>query len=120
MVFTASEKEYADAILDIIDPGHKLIQARFYRDSCIQQHGLYVKDLRIFQKPLSDIAIVDNRILSFGFQLENGIPIIDFTWNQDDQELIDLSNYLQVLAEQDDVRECNSEAFRLKSIQAGH
>jgi len=35
IVFTASEKEYADAILDLIDPDYKLIQARYYRDSCV-------------------------------------------------------------------------------------
>lgn len=34
IVFTASRKEYADTILNYLDPHHELIEARFYRDSC--------------------------------------------------------------------------------------
>lgn len=48
IVFTASEKEYANPILDYLDPDGSLIQARFFRDSCVQHQGLFVKDLRIF------------------------------------------------------------------------
>lgn len=36
VVFTASEQEYADPILDLIDPTGELIQARFYRNSCVE------------------------------------------------------------------------------------
>ena len=36
IVFTASEREYANPILDYLDPEKKLIQARFFRDSCVQ------------------------------------------------------------------------------------
>jgi CTD small phosphatase-like protein 2 len=35
ITFTASDKSYADAILDQIDPHMKLIQMRLYRDHCI-------------------------------------------------------------------------------------
>jgi CTD small phosphatase-like protein 2 len=54
---------------------------RLYRDSCIKSvDGVYVKDLRIFDKcrRMEDIVIVDNAVYSFGYQLENGIPIIPF------------------------------------------
>lgn len=67
IIFTASEQEYADPIIDLIDPDHKLISARFYRKSCFNYNGTCVKDLRIFRKPLSDIAIVDNSIPAFRF-----------------------------------------------------
>lgn len=67
MVFTASDKQYADAVLDYLDPTKKLIQARFYRDSCFKSEGIYVKDLRIFRKNLKDVAIVDNNIFAFAF-----------------------------------------------------
>ena len=50
VVFTASVKEYADAILDALDPSNQLIHHRLYRESCILREGLdenkfYVKDL---------------------------------------------------------------------------
>ena len=35
VVFTASVKSYADAILDYLDPENTLIHHRLYRDSCI-------------------------------------------------------------------------------------
>jgi len=67
-VFTASNKAYADTILDYIDPSGKLIQHRFYRESCIKTtDNVYIKDLRIFRNvPLKDIIIVDNAVYSFG------------------------------------------------------
>ena len=71
VVFTASVKDYADAILDFLDPEETLIHHRFYRDSCIQRvfpqgDKFYVKDLRIFENfELKDIVIVDNAVYSF-------------------------------------------------------
>jgi len=67
-VFTASNKEYADTILDYIDPTGTLIQHRFYRESCIKTtDNVYIKDLRIFRNVnLKDIIIVDNAVYSFG------------------------------------------------------
>jgi CTD small phosphatase-like protein 2 len=49
VVFTASHKSYADAILDYIDPENKYFEYRFYRENCVlTEEGFYVKDLRIF------------------------------------------------------------------------
>jgi TFIIF-interacting CTD phosphatase-like protein len=42
--------------------------------------GIYVKDLRIIaDRDLKDIIIVDNSIISFAFNLSNGVPISAFT-----------------------------------------
>jgi len=50
VVFTASQSEYADPILDYLDPTGELIQARYYREHCVKtKEGYYVKDLRIFK-----------------------------------------------------------------------
>lgn len=50
--------------------------------------GMYIKDLRIIKnRELKDIIIVDNLIHSFGLQLYNGIPILEFTSNKQDREL---------------------------------
>jgi CTD small phosphatase-like protein 2 len=37
-----------------------------------------VKDLRIINRNLSDMVLVDNAAYSYAFQLENGIPILPF------------------------------------------
>ena len=35
-VYTASEKLYADAILDVLDPNHTIFYKRIYRDQCLK------------------------------------------------------------------------------------
>jgi CTD small phosphatase-like protein 2 len=70
VVFTASHQSYADVVLDIIDPHHEIFAKRLYRDSCVRSSdGVYVKDLRIFDKcrHMEDIVIVDNAVYSFGY-----------------------------------------------------
>jgi len=70
VIFTASEQEYADPIIDYLDPDGKLIQARYYRPSCVRTRNpdFYIKDMRIFyQRKLSDIVLVDNSVYSFAF-----------------------------------------------------
>jgi TFIIF-interacting CTD phosphatase-like protein len=69
VVWTAAVQEYADAILDILDPNRELIKQRFYRQHCVKSEGgIYIKDLRMFDGiDLKDIVIVDNAVYSFGF-----------------------------------------------------
>lgn len=108
-VFTASNHEYADTIIDYIDPTGELIQHRFYRDSCIKTtDNVYIKDLRIFKNvALKDIILVDNAVYSFGLQLDNGIPITPFKEDPEDTEFKHLMGHLQKCAMADDMREVN-------------
>jgi CTD small phosphatase-like protein 2 len=79
VVFTAGEQEYADLIINQIDPEKKYFSHRLYRHHCIKSDNAYVKDLRIISdRDLEDIVIVDNSVISFAFQLDNGIPICAF------------------------------------------
>ena len=39
-------------------------------------NGVFVKDLRILDRNLKDVVIVDNAVHSFGNQLDNGIPVV--------------------------------------------
>ncbi len=57
-----------------------------------------MKDLRIFGKDLADIVIVDNSLYAFAFQIDNGIPIVNYYDSQDDDELTHLQGYLKRLA----------------------
>ena len=80
-VFTAGEQSYADAVLDYLDEERLIIKYRLYRHHCIKAaDGIYVKDLRIISdRNPRDIILVDNSIVSFAFNLDNGIPISAFT-----------------------------------------
>lgn len=99
-MFTASHSAYADVVLDYLDPNHELIEYRLYRDSCMEtEEGVFIKDLRIIKnRNLNDLVIVDNAVYSFGFQLDNGIPILPFYDDKSDEEMLHLIYYLKCLA----------------------
>lgn len=59
-IFTASERIYAEQLLDILDPEGKLISRRAYRESCTFSNGSYTKDLTVLGIDLAKVAIVDN------------------------------------------------------------
>lgn len=115
IVFTASHGCYANVVLDYLDPKEQYIHHRLFRESCVQtEEGVYVKDLRILaNRDLSNVVLVDNAAYSFGFQIENGIPILPFYYNKKDQELQHLMGYLKYLANVKDVREINRQTFGL-------
>lgn len=117
VIFTASEPNYADAILDYIEKDKKYFAKRLYRDSCLYLNpGLYIKDLKIFQnRNLKDIVIVDNSVFCFSNQLSNGILISSFFNDQNDSMLMNLVNYLSILANAEDVREENQKYFQFQT-----
>ena len=120
VVFTASHQSYADVVLDYIDPNHDLIHYRLYRESCIlTKEGVYIKDLRIFKnRKIENVVIVDNAVYSFGFQLDNGIPIIPFYDDPNDEELHHLVFYMKCLSSLEDMRIQNQNAFQLASLDS--
>ena len=59
VVFTASQKLYADKVLDLIDP-KKRISHRLYRQHCIViNKTYYLKNLKILGRDLNNIIIID-------------------------------------------------------------
>jgi len=118
IVFTASHSWYADAVLDYVDPDHELIQYRMYRDQWVETpQGIFIKDLRmIANRDLRDVLLVDNASYSFGYQLDNGIPIIPFYNDKTDKELLHLMQYLKWVIDSEDVREQNRKAFQLGEL----
>jgi CTD small phosphatase-like protein 2 len=117
VVFTASHSCYADVVLDYLDPDHSLIHHRLYRENCIVVDNVHIKDLRIFaNRRLQDIILVDNAAYSFGYQLDNGIPIISWHNNRRDKELLNLIEYLHSVASAEDVRLLNRKTFHLNTF----
>ena len=114
-IFTASVKEYADAVIDYLDPHKNMIKFRLYRNNCINVNDrIYVKDLRILKGvDLKDILLIDNSMYSFTAQLANGILINSFYNDKND---IVLGYLLNFLLKVDDVRMINEQFFNFQKI----
>lgn len=120
VVFTAGEQEYADYILDYIDPNNSLFKKRLYRQDCIKLENFYIKDLDIIlDREREHMLIVDNSILSFAFDLDNGVPINSYIGNEeDDRELLFLFSFLEEAVTAPDIRVNIRESFKLSHLQS--
>lgn len=104
VIFTASIRRYADAVIDLIDL-HHVVDRRFFRQSCVKSGGSFLKDLRVVSgTDLRRTMLLDNSPVAYSLQEENALPIA--TWYDDpsDTALRDLIPFLLSLRAMDDVR----------------
>jgi len=79
---------------------------------------VYVKDLRIIaDRDIKDIILVDNSIISFAFQMENGIPIKAYMRQENDEELLFMVTFLEEVFSYPDPRIHIKKTFCLKELQ---
>lgn len=117
IAFTAATPNYAKAVISTIDEENKYFRYILSRDNCLKtKNGFFIKDLRIIDRDLKNIVIVDDLVQSFGFQIDNGIPIRAFKGDSEDDELVHLAKYLKTLAAVDDVRVENKNYLRLRGL----
>jgi len=114
VVFTAGEQDYADAVLDYVDP-EGYISYRLYRESTCGCRGLnYVKDLHHLGRDMAKIVLLDNNMVSMVATPDNCILIDDFISDKTDRELPLVASILMDLNELDDVRPCLRDAFSIR------
>lgn len=114
ILFSSSSKEITNRIAEILEKEEEFFSFRLSRESCFMtDNNLFIKDLRIINRPLERLLLVDDSTYGFGFQPENGVPIIPFTGAKDDAELIQLEQYIDYCFGRDaDVRKANKEYFK--------
>jgi TFIIF-interacting CTD phosphatase-like protein len=70
IIFTASNGCYANVVIDQLDPQRQFVAHRLFRESCVQtSDGVYVKDLRVINRDLAKLVLVDNSAISFAQQV---------------------------------------------------
>ncbi len=112
VVFTASQRVYADVLLDLLDPKKKYIKHRLFRESCVMVQGNFLKDLHVLGRDYSRMALVDNSPHAYGFQIENGIPIESWFDDDTDTELLKLVGFLRKAFVATDVRSVIRDHFK--------
>ena len=118
IIFTASHRGYADKVVDILDPTRQWVSHRLFREHCFaSKQGVYVKDLRVINRKLKDMLIVDNALYSYGLQLDNGVPIIPYYNCKEDAELLMLTEYILSLKDEEDVRPPNRSVFKYDCME---
>lgn len=78
---------------------------------------MYCKDLRVLDRELSDIVLVDNAAYSYSAQLDNGIPILPYYHGKADFELKALEKYILSMVFLKDVRVLNRKTFQLHNYK---
>ena len=96
-IFTAGMKDYADSILDILDPNKKWIKHRLYRHHTSIAGMCFVKDLSKLGRDLNKVIIIDNLAENFKLQPNNGLDIKTWTDEMKDSQLLDIGNMLKEL-----------------------
>lgn len=116
VVYTASEREYAHAIVRLIDPNRKYIKQIFHREHCVvTKKGYITKDLRIIAgDSLQKVVLVDNSAHCFAIQITNGVPILPFINNLQDDELLSLRDFLLCLKEKSNFAHFLDDYFGLR------
>ena len=87
VIFTASTKYYADTVIDGLDCKNA-IDFILYREYTTEYNGIYVKDISKLGRDLNKIIIVDNIEYNYILQPNNGLNIIDFEGEDNDNELL--------------------------------
>jgi CTD small phosphatase-like protein 2 len=99
IIFTASQEDYAHQVRLCLDPDEEIFDHMLSREHClnIEKHKINVKDLSLLLsgREMKDIVIVDNHVLSYVINIDNGIPIKDFYGDKSDTEIITLHKYIK-------------------------
>jgi CTD small phosphatase-like protein 2 len=107
-------QEYAEQVIDILDPDGSVFAHRLYRDCCKLQANGFVKDLRVLGRNLGEVIIIDNTPLCFSLHIDNAIPIPSWESNPADRALLQLIPLLCRLSTLPDVRPTLRAIFRLQ------
>lgn len=92
-------KEYADAIIDEIDPMGKIFKARLYNEHISLDRGEYFRDLSKLGRVVSSCLVLDSEEKHCGGYEENRIEITKWYGDELDDSLVAVSAMLREMVE---------------------
>eukprot|EP00826_Nyctotherus_ovalis_P013315 TRINITY_DN1357_c0_g1_i15.p1 TRINITY_DN1357_c0_g1~~TRINITY_DN1357_c0_g1_i15.p1 ORF type:complete len:406 (+),score=55.97 TRINITY_DN1357_c0_g1_i15:246-1463(+) len=105
VVFTASTEAYGKAVVEYLDPRNCCIQYLLHRAHCVMTKSWIVKDLRVLgRRDPKDIVILENSVVSFAANLDNGIYVPSYEGGNEDEALLPIIDFLKEIANVGDVR----------------
>ncbi|XP_067415749.1 CTD small phosphatase-like protein 3 [Emydura macquarii macquarii] len=117
-VFTTAKQDYAEKILDVLDPQKKLIRHRLYQQDCLCVRGYYVKDFSILERDLARTVALHDSLQGFPYQISNWLPIPSWLGDRQDEELLRVVPLLGKLSQGGDVRTEIRRKYRLCRLLA--
>ena len=98
VVWSGQSSAVSNAIIRALDPFNEYVAHRLYIDHCVRHEDKIIKDISMFEnRPHDDVVIVDTSMWSAAHQTTNFLPIVPFTKDRNDRELIELSVFLRHL-----------------------
>lgn len=117
VVFTAGSAEYANPLINFLDPDGTLISGRLFRCSTVKtRYQEYVKDLSLLGRCLNQTVLLDDKPFSGLLQPYNVIPCAPFMGDPRDHQL--MASYLPLLEHLklvEDVRPVLKDVFQMHS-----
>jgi len=102
VIFTASLDKYANPLLDLLDP-KGLVTGRLFREHCTRRGQMYIKDLDRLGRRMERTLIIDNSPYSYALHPNHAVPILSWFDDDNDRELLDMSQFLRELTATPDV-----------------
>ncbi|NXT16985.1 CTSL2 protein, partial [Prunella fulvescens] len=90
-IYTTAKKDYAQKLLEVLDPKKKLISRRCLSQSdCVCSQGCYWKDLACLGRDLARTVALDHSVQGFPHQAANWLQVPPWSGDPEDEELLRL------------------------------
>lgn len=118
ILYTAAQKEYAEKVLNILDPDKNIVFDLFTRENCVRSKGGgFTKDIRILEGvDINSVFFIDNFAGNLINQPDNAIIVLGFEDDFEDCQLKRLRQYLEWLSRRSNPLESNAKYWRLNQI----
>lgn len=107
VLWTAAEQEYADEILNCLDPHGELIPMcnRLYRNHTVEgRNKERLKDLRLLGRDMKRTMLIDNSLVAVQAAPNNTLLVEDFFGDPNDEQLESIWDFVSACDDLSDIR----------------